>query len=243
MKAPKIPGWLTHVANAIGGGGLFVVAFLDSSVLSFPFVTDLLFIEFVMQHHARMLYYALMAAAGSLAGCIWLYLLAKKGGAAYRKRHGNKGPGRIQGFGAPARVLERVPAVHFAAADAVQGVCDCRGSGASADTDVFAGSVGRADAEIRSGRLVRGEIWRGGGRGDVPQQDDNDHCPSGDDWCDLCAGAVAAEAGKRERHWLVAARAPAPCFKENFRHRNRLNFVINAYPPLKMSAKTATKKA
>lgn len=98
MKAPKIPGWLTHVVGAIGGGGLFVVAFLDSSVLSFPFVTDLLFVEFVMQHHRRMLYYALMAAAGSLAGCIWLYLLAKKGGAAYRKRHGNKAPGRIQGL-------------------------------------------------------------------------------------------------------------------------------------------------
>ena len=96
MKAPKLPGWLTHIVGAIGGAGLFVIAFLDSSVLSFPFITDLLFIDFVLQHHARMLYYAGMAAAGSLAGCIWLYLLAKKGGEAYRKRHGNKAPGRIQ---------------------------------------------------------------------------------------------------------------------------------------------------
>lgn len=94
--APKVPRWLTHMISVIGGAGLFVVAFLDSSVLSFPFITDLLFIEFVIQHPRRMVYYAFMAAIGSLAGCIWLYLLAKKGGAAYRKRHGQKQPGRIQ---------------------------------------------------------------------------------------------------------------------------------------------------
>jgi membrane protein YqaA with SNARE-associated domain len=98
VKAPKLPGWLTHIVSTIGGAGLFVVAFLDSSVLSFPFITDLLFIDFVLQHPGRMIYYAGMAAAGSLAGCIWLYLLAKKGGDAYRRRHGNKAPGRIQGL-------------------------------------------------------------------------------------------------------------------------------------------------
>lgn len=96
MKAPTVPRWLTHIVSAIGGAGLFVVAFLDSSVLSFPFITDLLFIEFVLQHHRRMLYYAGMAAAGSLAGSVWLYLLAKKGGEAYRKRHHKKSAGRIQ---------------------------------------------------------------------------------------------------------------------------------------------------
>jgi membrane protein YqaA with SNARE-associated domain len=95
VKAPTVPGWLTHIVNAIGGGGLFVIAFLDSSVLSFPFITDLLFIDFVIQHPRRMPYYAAMAAAGSLAGCIWLYLLAKKGGEAYRRKH-HKQPGRIQ---------------------------------------------------------------------------------------------------------------------------------------------------
>lgn len=98
MIAPKLPGWLTRIVGAIGGAGLFVVAFLDSSVLSFPFITDLLFIEFVIQHPRRMPYYAVMAATGSLAGCVWLYLLAKKGGAAYRRGHGKKEPGRIQGL-------------------------------------------------------------------------------------------------------------------------------------------------
>jgi membrane protein YqaA with SNARE-associated domain len=92
----KVLRWLTHLVSAIGGAGLFVVAFFDSSVLSFPFITDVLFIDFVLQHPGRMIYYAGMAAAGSLAGCIWLYLLAKKGGEVYRRRHGHKTPGRIQ---------------------------------------------------------------------------------------------------------------------------------------------------
>jgi membrane protein YqaA with SNARE-associated domain len=32
-------------------------------------------------------YYVAMASIGSLAGCVWLYLLAKKGGEAYFHRH------------------------------------------------------------------------------------------------------------------------------------------------------------
>jgi membrane protein YqaA with SNARE-associated domain len=96
VNVPKVPAWITHIVSAIGGAGLFVIAFFDSSVLSFPFITDLLFIQFVVQHPDRMLYYAAMAAFGSLAGCIWLYLLAKKGGQMYRKKYHRKVPGRIQ---------------------------------------------------------------------------------------------------------------------------------------------------
>ena len=82
QQAPKIklPAWLAHLVATLGGLGLFLVAFFDSSVLSFPIVTDLLVIEESIQNPARMPYYASMATVGSLAGCIWLYLLAKKGG-------------------------------------------------------------------------------------------------------------------------------------------------------------------
>src|SRR5271170_7211119 len=82
QQAPKIklPAWLAHLVATLGGLGLFVVAFLDSSVLSFPIVTDLLVIEESIQNPARMPYYAFMATVGSLAGCFWLYVLAKKGG-------------------------------------------------------------------------------------------------------------------------------------------------------------------
>lgn len=79
----KLPAWLAHLVASLGGVGLFVVAFLDSSVLSFPIVTDLLVIQASIQNPVRMPYYAAMATVGSLAGCIWLYLLAKKGGEAF----------------------------------------------------------------------------------------------------------------------------------------------------------------
>ena len=87
MKQRPLPGWLQNLVAVMGGGGLFVVAFFDSSVLSFPFITDALVMHLSFANPARMPYYAAMAAAGSLAGCIWLYLLAKKGGEAYFHRH------------------------------------------------------------------------------------------------------------------------------------------------------------
>ena len=95
-KTPKIPKWITRIVTISGGAGLFVIAFLDSSVLSFPFITDLLYMQFVIERPRRLAYYLFMATAGSLAGCIWLYILSKKGGEAYRKRHARKAPGRIQ---------------------------------------------------------------------------------------------------------------------------------------------------
>jgi membrane protein YqaA with SNARE-associated domain len=87
MKQIRLPQWLVHFVAVMGSGGLFVVAFLDSSVLSFPFVTDLLLIHFSIERPARMPIYAALAAAGSLFGCVWLYLLAKKGGEVYFKKH------------------------------------------------------------------------------------------------------------------------------------------------------------
>jgi membrane protein YqaA with SNARE-associated domain len=90
MNRLKLPAWLQTFVATMGGGGIFAVAFLDSSVLSFPFVTDILVMELCIRNPAGMPYYAAMAAVGSLAGCIWLYLLAKKGGEAYFHRHGGR---------------------------------------------------------------------------------------------------------------------------------------------------------
>jgi LPXTG-motif cell wall-anchored protein len=74
--------WLQGFAAAIGGPGLFIIAFLDSSFLPLPEVNDLLVISAVMQHPYRLVYYALMATAGSLAGCLALYFVARRGGEA-----------------------------------------------------------------------------------------------------------------------------------------------------------------
>ena len=46
-----------EIAVALGGPGLFVIAFLDSSFLSFPEVTDVLIILLVAKHPERFLWY------------------------------------------------------------------------------------------------------------------------------------------------------------------------------------------
>lgn len=79
--------WLYGFALALGGPGLFAVAFVDSSFLSLPQLNDLLVVLMVTQHKARMPYYAAMATLGSVAGCYVIYYLAGKGGETFlRKR-------------------------------------------------------------------------------------------------------------------------------------------------------------
>src|SRR5262245_27319037 len=78
--------WIKGFAISLGGPGLFVIAFLDSSFLSFPEVNDLLIIYLTTQHEERMLYYALMTTLGSIAGCLALYTVARKGGEAFLKK-------------------------------------------------------------------------------------------------------------------------------------------------------------
>ena len=90
MKNLKLPRWLQHFVAVMGGGGIFLVAFLDSSVLSFPLITDALVMRLCIERPGRMIYYAAMATLGSLLGCIWIYWLAKKGGEAYFHRHGGR---------------------------------------------------------------------------------------------------------------------------------------------------------
>lgn len=98
MHPHKLPSWLEKIVATMGGGGLFLVAFLDSSVLSFPLVTDALVIQLSFVNPKRMPYYATMAAMGSIAGCIWLYLLAKKGGEAFFHRHAGGRAGKIKNW-------------------------------------------------------------------------------------------------------------------------------------------------
>ncbi|MGH9734062.1 MAG: YqaA family protein [Candidatus Acidiferrales bacterium] len=91
LPTPHLPAWLVRFVAAMGGGGLFVVTFLDSFILSFPFVTDALIIELSSEHPARTPYYVAMSTLGSVAGSVLLFLLARKGGEAYFHRHGGRG--------------------------------------------------------------------------------------------------------------------------------------------------------
>ncbi len=89
--------WLNGFALAIGGPGLFAIAFLDSSFVSLPQINDVLVVLMVTQDKAWMPYYALMATLGSVAGCYVIYYLANKGGETFLKK-------RLQG-GNTERVL------------------------------------------------------------------------------------------------------------------------------------------
>jgi len=72
--------WLQTSALALGAPGLFLVAFLDSSFLSLPEINDLLLVWMVVEHKSRMVLYASSATLGSIAGCLVLYYLGRKGG-------------------------------------------------------------------------------------------------------------------------------------------------------------------
>jgi membrane protein YqaA with SNARE-associated domain len=82
-----LPHWLQAIVAATGGLGLFLIAFLDSSVLTFPVINDLLLIDLSIKYPARMPYYASMATLGSVGGCLLLYYLARKGGEAMFRKH------------------------------------------------------------------------------------------------------------------------------------------------------------
>ena len=78
--------WVYGLALSLGGPGLFVVAFLDSSFISLPQINDLLVVLMVVRNKALMPYYAAMATLGSVAGCYVLYLIAERGGEAFLAR-------------------------------------------------------------------------------------------------------------------------------------------------------------
>jgi membrane protein YqaA with SNARE-associated domain len=74
-------------AAGLGAPGLALVAFLDSSFLSLPEVTDILIVVLVIKRPELWLSYSLFATVGSVAGCYALYFLGRKGGeVALRRR-------------------------------------------------------------------------------------------------------------------------------------------------------------
>jgi membrane protein YqaA with SNARE-associated domain len=79
-------------AGTLGAPGLFLISFLDSSILTFPIINDLLLIQLSMRRPAWMPLYASMAALGSLLGCVVLFLLARKvEEAAFHRKVGARG--------------------------------------------------------------------------------------------------------------------------------------------------------
>jgi membrane protein YqaA with SNARE-associated domain len=97
----QLSGWKTKIvtfAGALGAPGLFLISFLDSSVLTFPVINDLLLIELCIQHPLRMPLYAAMAMIGSVLGCVLLYFIAEKGGEAFFHRKAGDRAHAIRGW-------------------------------------------------------------------------------------------------------------------------------------------------
>jgi membrane protein YqaA with SNARE-associated domain len=78
--------WIQAFASSLGAPGLFVVAFLDSSFLSLPQINDLLLVLSVARSPHLLVVYASMATLGSIAGCLVMYLIGRKGGEALMRR-------------------------------------------------------------------------------------------------------------------------------------------------------------
>ena len=62
----------------LGGLGLLGMGILDSSFLFMPLGNDLLVVALTTRHHSRMPYYAAMAAAGSVLGCLVVDIVCRR---------------------------------------------------------------------------------------------------------------------------------------------------------------------
>jgi membrane protein YqaA with SNARE-associated domain len=77
----KVVLWIqTVLVPTLGPAGLFVVAFLDSSFLSVPEINDILVVTSSSARPERAWLYVLMATLGSVAGCLLLWELGRRGG-------------------------------------------------------------------------------------------------------------------------------------------------------------------
>jgi membrane protein YqaA with SNARE-associated domain len=70
-----------------GGTGLLLLGVLDSSILFIPLGNDLLMIALSARKHILIPYYAAMAAAGSVLGCLTIDLFVRKGGEKEIEKH------------------------------------------------------------------------------------------------------------------------------------------------------------
>ena len=91
----KVVLWVqTVLVPMLGAPGMFVVAFLDSSFLSFPEINDILLVTSSHIHPGRAWLYALTTTLGSVAGCMVMWELGRRGGEAFLAR--KFGAGRVQ---------------------------------------------------------------------------------------------------------------------------------------------------
>jgi membrane protein YqaA with SNARE-associated domain len=87
---------LGHVLAHYGGWGLFLINVLDSSILAFPLINDLLLIHMATRQPASAPLYALYCTAGSIAGSFAIYYLGKGGGRIFKRNPEMREAGRAR---------------------------------------------------------------------------------------------------------------------------------------------------
>jgi membrane protein YqaA with SNARE-associated domain len=91
----KVVLWVqTVLVPMLGAPGMFIVAFLDSSFLSFPEINDILLVTSSHIHPERAWLYAVMTTLGSVTGCLVMWELGRRGGEVFLAR--KFGAGRVE---------------------------------------------------------------------------------------------------------------------------------------------------
>src|SRR6187402_2275958 len=123
------------IAERLGGFGLTLVAFFDSSFLSLPEASDALVVIMTVKHPSEWLYFAAMTTLGSVMGCYALYSLGRRGGEALLKRrfhdrHINRGMAFFQRYGLLAIIVPSLlpPPMPFKLFVLVAGLAQLRAS-------------------------------------------------------------------------------------------------------------------
>lgn len=88
----KLLLWIqTVLVPTLGAPGVFLIAFLDSSFLSIPEINDIIIITAAARHPGTVWLYVLFTTLGSVAGCLTLWALGRRGGEAFLvKRFGRE---------------------------------------------------------------------------------------------------------------------------------------------------------
>jgi len=156
----SLPAWLEKLGAAIHdfafnlqGPGLFLVALADSSFLTIPEGNDLLIVVLSSGNTwERMAYYVGMTILGSLAGCLLLYLVGRRGGSPLlRRKFSESNIARVE------RLFERYGVLTIAIPCLLPPPCPFKIFVLSAG--VFRLSLPKFLGAVAIGRLIRYSTW------------------------------------------------------------------------------------
>ena len=82
----RLAAWAKTLPLALGGPGVFLVAFIDGSFLTLPELNDVLVVAAAALYPGALAYYATLLTIGSTAGTYVIFALARKGGEVFIHR-------------------------------------------------------------------------------------------------------------------------------------------------------------